>query len=230
MKGNNPFRVAKFKECPYCCREILESRFETHREYCKTQLSFDEGGFKQSSLLKLYETIPETLDRDLSTFLKKWKTVYSNQFNWRTNEIMRGKQITKLKAEKLVEFEIKEQFKSLVIKYRNFPDPIKVFGFFTLTNNGEFQKAISTGYTSIELGSLPTKWVWSIDSLRTPNDFTLKNTYLLTGIAWQIEVDWWLTILKNCELPFGLDGKEVIFYQNSIVQIVNVRGNYAWKQ
>ena len=127
---------------------------------------------------------------------------------------------------KTLEDEITEQFNHLVATYQEFPDPFKIYSIRQIPEESEFFKNYigNEELSTFSMGDFPEFWTWDEDS----HYFTIyeddNNDYKITALIFQKDINWALTILKNCEFAYGVHEKEIILLPRIKVQIIEIKG------
>ncbi len=173
--------------------------------------------------LKLKIQNPEEMKGYFPQFLKEWGNFYPDQLKTHVDTIAYSKKISKLEAIKLLEGEITEQFNKLVDIYQSFSDPFKIYSFWEAQKNIEKGIRVTRPYDS-------DVWVWCLDSeypfeVLPFEENNPKTIYQITGLAFKKDVDWKVTILKNCELTIGFDEKEIVLFRGTKIKIVEIKEN-----
>lgn len=179
---------------------------------------------KKLAFLELKVRDPSDLNDYLDLFLKEWRKFYPDQLRTHIENIAYSRKISKLEAIKILEDEITSQFKHLIDTFQSFPDPFKIYSFWEITNVNEFLNNFKENMLPLSQGWFPEFWAWSKDSLFPPNDENSNQEYAIIGLIFKNNVNWALTLLKNCELAYGLDEKEVVLLPNKEIQIIKIEG------
>ncbi len=178
--------------------------------------------------LSLIEGLEEDIDdmKDyLPYFLKEWKQLYPDQVKTHVNAIAYSKEVSKMEAIGILENDISEQFTDLITMYKKFPNPFKIYSYCVISSD-HTNLDIKNLYETLEIdGKLPLIWVWS-EHTQYPFDFELKDAYLVTGLVHKKDIDWNMTLLKNCELSCGLNEREIIIVPEIKVQIIKINRTY----
>ena len=187
--------------------------------------------------LKLNIQNPEEIKGYFPQFLKEWRNFYPDQLKTHVDTIAYSKKISKLEAIKLLEEEVTEQFYNLVDIYQNFPNPFKIYTLWPVLDVNEFLKHIKGGIFaqhqqyypefwawSKESTFPPEFWAWSKESTFPPENIDADETVFMTGLIFKKEVNWPLTLMKNCILVYGLDEKEIVLLERTAIDIVKIEG------
>ncbi len=169
----------------------------------------------------------EELKEYLNLFLKEWKKFYPDQIKTHIETLTETKKIHKLEAMKKFEEEITSQFNFLINTFQSFPDPFKIYTFWEISGKHGFLKNHKgdEDLSVLSGGEFPEFWTWDKDFYGPPNNQNVTDEYKITGIAYKEYINWSLTLLKNCELAYGLEEKEVILFQDKKIQIIQIEGD-----
>ncbi len=170
------------------------------------------------------------MKRDLRLFLKEWRCFYPDQLKTHIENIVYTVKISKMEAMKMLEEKITNQFNYLIKYFQSFPDPFKIYSFWDLTNVNNFLNNCKEELFALSQGGFPEFWAWSRDSSFPPYEEVCDEDYEITGLVFKKDVNWALTLLKNCELTIGLNEKEVILFPNIKIKIVKIEGNNFLKE
>ncbi len=180
---------------------------------------------KNPKLLDIIVQNPEEIKDYLPQFLKEWKKFYPDQIKTHVEALVYTKKISKFEAMKTLEDEITEQVNVLIDRYHYFPEPFKIYSFLDIPNVKVFLRDLRENEYFMFQRNFPELWVWSKDALHSHNEMNLNNEYLIAGTIFKRDVNWTLTLLKNCEFTYGLDEKEIIIFHGAEIQIIEIKGH-----
>lgn len=194
---------------------------EKSRENFEGILFTFKGNHKNLDFLKLNMQDLEEMKEYLKSFLKKWKKYYPDQVKTYVEAIVYTKKVSKLEAVKKLEIEIADQVNYLINTFQSFLDPFKIYTFWEISKIHAFLENHEGDFYILSRGEFPEFWAWDKDSSGAPPDNENNAAeYIITGLAFKKDINWGLTLLKNCELAYGLEEKEVILFSDKKIQII----------
>lgn len=162
---------------------------------------------------------------ELRLFLIEWRRFYPDQLKTHLENIVYTTKVSKMEAMKMLEEKITKQFNFLIKYFHSFPDPFKIYSLWDTTNVNDFLKDCKEEMFVLSQGGFPEFWAWSKDSSFPPLEEVGDEDYEITGLVFNKDVNWALTLLKNCELTYGLDEKEIVIFPHKKIQIIKIEGN-----
>jgi len=127
-----------------------------------------------------------------------------------------------MEAIKLLEEEITEQFNVLVDVYQKFPNPFLLYTFRQIPNIEEFFKGIKEDMFFEYKRDDPQRCSWAEISRFYEEVIGTNEALFIAGLICKEVVNWPMTIMKNCELAYGLDDKEFILFQGTEIKIIKI--------